>query len=148
MVKPIKRPVKPNFMLLQMGMGRGVMVHQPSTLAVPLFATMVFISLMVWYFYKKLEQKLESQKTETKKEAGPSPLKLLGGTEKMVAKLLMQMDGVGLQSDLSRKMDKLRVHRAVKSLEQKGIIDVVPKGRTKLIRIKKEFKGLLSPENQ
>jgi len=41
-------------MLLEVGMGRGVIVHQPSTLAVPLFATMVFIGLMVDYFYKKL----------------------------------------------------------------------------------------------
>ncbi|MBR9680801.1 MAG: hypothetical protein GOU98_03185 [Candidatus Altiarchaeota archaeon] len=128
-------------MILQMGLGGRMSQITLTRLAVPIIAMLFFVSLVVWYFYKKLEEKIDSQKVNEKPKQ--FAIKLLGGTEKEVIRLLVSMDYVGLQSDISRKINKLKVHRAVKSLSQKGIVEVLPKGRTKLLKIKKEFRELL-----
>ena len=133
-----------NFVIFQMGFG-GRMGHESLTrLATPLLVVLLVVGILIWYFYKKLEIKIDAQKVNEKPVV--SAIKLLGGTEKEVIKMLVAMDYVGLQSDISRKINKLKVHRAVKSLSQKNIIEVLPKGRTKLLKIKKEFRELLTAD--
>ena len=97
------------------------------------------IGVILWYFYSRIEKRITP-----KKEVDTSKvLKLLNPVEKKIMEKLISLEGVALQSDLSRELNKLKVHRAVKSLESKGIIEVTPKGRTRFIRISKEFKEFL-----
>ncbi len=115
-----------------------------------LIIVIIAMPIMSWFTTKKIEEsmgekiqaftELAGAKNEPKKAA----LKLLSPTEKKVVEFLLATDYVALQSDISREMDKLRTHRAVKSLQAKGVIEVHPKGRTKFLKLKKEFRELLS----
>ncbi len=96
-------------------------------------------ALVVWYFYSLLARKIEPAERLNREKI----LRMLGPSERAVIDRLIRFEGTALQSDLSREMDKLRVHRAVKSLQQKGIIEVLPRGRTRLIKLAWEFRGLL-----
>jgi len=78
-------------------------------------------------------------------------LKFLSPSEQKIVQILRENEGEVLQSQISKREDmtKLKVHRAVKSLEQKKIIETEHYGKTNKICLKREIKiaVLLNPSN-
>ncbi len=68
-------------------------------------------------------------------------LKFLEGDEKVIVKRLVEKDGEALQSELTQLegMTKVRSHRAIKRLEKKGVVKVVQKGKTNIVRLAGEI---------
>ncbi|MEA1993241.1 MAG: hypothetical protein U9N35_02435 [Euryarchaeota archaeon] len=85
---------------------------------------------------------LKDSKKITEKEV---ILKFLGGTEKEVMKKLIKNEGTLLQSKMSREdeMTPLKVHRAVKKLEKKGIVQKESYGKTNRITLTDDVKNIL-----
>lgn len=69
-------------------------------------------------------------------------LKFLNPSEQKVIQILLKNEGEILQSQISKisDMTKLRVHRAVKSLEQKKIVETEQHGKTNKIILTSNFK--------
>jgi len=87
----------------------------------------------------------EKQKTANLADT-ESFLKFLSFNEQKILRKLLEGKGEILQSEISRmdNMTKLKVHRAVKNLEQKGIIKTQVHGKTKKISLTKEIKTSLN----
>ncbi len=68
-------------------------------------------------------------------------LKFLEGDEKVIVRRLVEKDGEALQSELTQLegMTKVRSHRAIKKLEKKGVVQVVQKGKTNIVRLAGEI---------
>lgn len=97
-------------------------------------------------------QKSETQLTPPSKHISPDMLtvsktiimKFLSYNEKKVIAVLIDKKGKALQSEISRttNMSKVKTHRAVKDLQQKGIIVVDKYGKTNKIQLTDEIKQL------
>lgn len=73
-------------------------------------------------------------------------MQFLGKEEKAVVKRLIEEDGKCLQSEISRieGIGKLRSHRILQRMKDKGVIEIEQHGKTNLIRLAKSVKeGLL-----
>ena len=64
-------------------------------------------------------------------------LKFLQGDERAIVKRLVEKGGEAMQSELTHidGMTKIRSHRAIRKLEQKEVVRVVPKGKTNLVKL-------------
>ena len=109
-----------------------------------------------YYIYNKMERKLnehvESLSRILNKDKEPknkdnlsserSILKFLNPSEQKIIQILLRNEGEILQSQISKidNMTKLKVHRAVKSLEQKKIVETEHYGKTRKIRLTSDFK--------
>ena len=71
-------------------------------------------------------------------------MKFLSYNEKKVIATLIDKQGTALQSEISRttNMSKVKTHRAIKDLQQKGIIKVDKYGKTNKIQLTDEIKQL------
>jgi uncharacterized membrane protein len=90
--------------------------------------------------------------TENKKveyvEVKPNPeaiLKLLPADERKVVAKIVEEGGKALQSEISllEGMGKVKCHRVVDRLEERGIVEKEQHGKTNLIRLSKELKEVL-----
>lgn len=72
-------------------------------------------------------------------------LKFLNLNERKVIEKIIDEGGSTLQSDINRMegMTKLKTHRAVKDLKNKGIIKIESYGKTNRIILTKDIKGIL-----
>ena len=122
---------------------------------------LIMASIPITYYYisKKMEQKLNEhveslsrivnkRKNKPNKSSLSSEdkiLKFLNPSEQKIVKILLKSDGERLQSQIAKlgNMTKLQVHRIVKGLEQKNIIETEPYGKTKKISLTNEFKKSL-----
>jgi len=125
---------------------------------------MVFVIVPISYYFisKKLEEKMEknlnaitklvdhriksgSKKENSKTNNNGSILKLLNLNEKKVVEKIIENNGSALQSEIGRMdgMTKLKVHRAVKELEGKGIVKLEQYGKTNRIILAKDIKDIL-----
>jgi len=73
-------------------------------------------------------------------------LKFLNYHENQVMKKLIEHDGMVLQSEISRipSMGKVKAHRVLQDLEQKGIIKKEPYGKTNRILLDETIKKIFS----
>lgn len=64
-------------------------------------------------------------------------LKFLEGDEKVIVNRLIEKNGEALQSELTllEGMTKLKSHRAIRRLQKKGVVDILPKGKTNLVKL-------------
>lgn len=128
------------------------------------FATIIILaSIPITYYYtsnrmeKKLNEHIESLSRIINKNRDPKSkgdlssekkiLKFLNPSEQKIIRILLKNEGEMLQSQISKidNMTKLKVHRAVKSLEQKKIVEAEHHGKTKKISLTREIKKLLTP---
>lgn len=58
--------------------------------------------------------------------------------KKVIQKLIDNQGSVG-QSQISKMYDKIKAHRIIKKLESKNMINVIKKGKTNKIELKKEL---------
>lgn len=75
-----------------------------------------------------------------------SILKFLNASERRILERMLESEGSVLQSEIGRmdNMTKLKAHRAVKNLEQKGILKTEPYGKTNKIFLTNDIKKLLN----
>ena len=125
---------------------------------------MIVIIVPISYYNvsKRLEEKMEknlnvitkmvdhriksgSKKENLKPNNNGSILKLFNLNEKRVIEKLIETKGSALQSEIGRMdgMTKLKVHRAVKELERKGIVKLEQYGKTNRIILAKDIKDIL-----
>jgi predicted transcriptional regulator len=126
---------------------------------------MIIIIVPVSYYTisKRLEEKMEknlnvitkmvdhriksgSKKENSKTNNNGSILKLLNLNEKKVVEKIIENNGSALQSEISRMegMTKLKVHRAVKELERKGIVKLEQYGKTNRIVLSDDIRDIFS----
>ena len=69
-------------------------------------------------------------------------LKFLGGDDKSIMQLLLEKGGMTTQSEIANlnNMGRLRAHRAVRKLEDRGIIHTEKHGKINLLRLNEELK--------
>jgi len=126
-----------------------------------IFATIIILAAIPIIYYLisgKMEKKLNEHFESLSRIVAKNPksrdnlsgekriLRFLNPSEQKVLKILLKNDGEMLQSQISKtnNMTKLKVHRAVKSLEQKKIVEAEHYGKTRRIFLTKEIKKLLS----
>ena len=98
----------------------------------------IIIGICVYYVFDK-ENSIKSSKTKVKSLM----LSFLPYYERVVVEFLF-LKKKALQSEITRLkgMNKLRAHRAVKSLSKKGLINVMRVGKTNMVVLKKEISSL------
>lgn len=120
---------------------------------------MILASIPITYYYifKKMEKKLNEHveslsriisKNKTSKENMSNEkkiLKFLNPSEQEIINLMLKNEGEILQSQISKEnnMTKLKVHRTVKSLEEKKIVEAEHHGKTNKISLTNYFKKTL-----
>jgi uncharacterized membrane protein len=72
-------------------------------------------------------------------------IKFLSKDEKKIVEKIIENEGKVFQSELSRieGVGKLKSHRILRKLEDRGVIEVEKHGKTNIIKLKKEIKEVL-----
>jgi uncharacterized membrane protein len=100
----------------------------------------VFVGILTYYFLSK------SYSKEKKKIIGniEKTLKFLEGEERMIVKALIAHKGEITQNVLSNvtKIDAVKLHRRLVSLEGKGIISKKKNGMTNKVILEEEFREI------
>jgi uncharacterized membrane protein len=99
----------------------------------------IFVGSLLYYL---LSLKIDSQKGIIEKNIEVLH-SILDKNERIVINLIIRNNGEIPQSEISKKMGKLKSHRTVKKLIDKKIIDTTKKGRENTIILKKELKQQL-----
>ncbi|MFN7991826.1 MAG: winged helix-turn-helix transcriptional regulator [Candidatus Micrarchaeia archaeon] len=71
-------------------------------------------------------------------------MKFLGPDDREIVTLLLSKDGMSTQSEIAKLpgMSRLKAHRIVKKLEDRGIVHVEKYGKINMVRIVDELKGI------
>ena len=80
-------------------------------------------------------------KKSNNSNVGPM-LSLLPQDERTIVKRLNEKDGEAMQSELTNLdgMTKVKSHRAVQKLKEKGVVEVQQKGKTNIVRLTGKFR--------
>jgi uncharacterized membrane protein len=110
---------------------------------IPILVTLaIMIGAGAYYF---MSQKIESKQENLKKNTSVI-LKLMNADEKKLIEILVNNNGKALQAQLTRLpgMNKVKSHRIVKKLIERGVIKIEKYGKTNFITLNDEIKeGLL-----
>lgn len=100
----------------------------------------IFSGLVV---YSIMTATLEKQRQLVKTNLGII-MKFLGDDEREIVDLLMRKEGMTTQSEIAKLpgMSRLKAHRIVKKLEDRGIVHVEKYGKINMVRIVDELKGM------
>ncbi len=92
--------------------------------------------------YNILNTTIEKQKKVAKANIGII-MKFLTKEDRQVLALLMSKGGMTTQSEISRLngMSRLKAHRVVRKLEERGIVHVEKSGKINMVRVVEELKG-------
>lgn len=117
---------------------------------------LAIVPISYYFISRKLEKNLEiilklinkdvaSEIKPIKMDNREILFKFLNQNERKVLEKLIEGKGTALQSEISlmEGMNKLKTHRAVKSLEKKGIIKIESYGKTNRIILSKDIKDIL-----
>ncbi len=125
----------------------GVCLHEKQltflTQLVPVFVLGgIVIGAVVFFF---VTSKLEDKQRNVKKLSSVM-LKFLNPDERKLVDLLIENNGKALQAELTRLpgMSKVKSHRIIQRLMDRGVIEKETLGKTNIVRFSKEIKeGLL-----
>jgi len=109
---------------------------------VPIFIIIgVVIGAVVFFF---MSSRLED-KSKNLKKVSDILIQFLAKDEKQVVQKLLDNDGKVFQSEISRLegVGKLRSHRVIQRLSDRGVIEVEHFGKTNIIRLSKSVKEAL-----
>ena len=109
---------------------------------IPFLVTLgIVVGALTYYL---MSEKVE-KKEECIKKNIDTILKLLNKDEKIVIERLLENNGKVLQAEITRVSgSKVRAHRVIKKLIERGIIETELYGKTKMLRLKKEIRdGLI-----
>ncbi len=101
----------------------------------------VFSGLVV---YSIMNATIEKQKKVVKTNIDII-MKFLTPEDREIVRLLLEKDGRSTQSEIARLpgMSRLKAHRIVKKLEERGIVHVEKYGKINMIRVVDELRGSL-----
>lgn len=111
--------------------------------ALPLIVSIAVIAGAATYYL--MAEKIET-KQQTIKSNTAMLLKFLNPEERKLVNLLIENNGKALQAELTRLpgMGKLKSHRVVQKLIDRGVIEKETLGKTNIVRFSKEIReGLL-----
>ena len=93
--------------------------------------------------YSILNATIEKQEKAAKTNMGII-MRFLGEDERNILDLLSSKGGMTTQSEISRLpgMSRLKAHRVVRKLEDRGIVHVEKNGKINMIRLVDELKGM------
>lgn len=98
--------------------------------------SIIFIGCLLYYlFTSKIEDKNKVIKQNFK-----ILYSILDVQEKEILNKLIENDGNVEQSELSDVYGKIKAHRLIKKLEEKNIVNVIKRGKTNQVELKKELK--------
>jgi hypothetical protein len=98
--------------------------------------SIIFIGCLLYYlFTSKIEDKNKVIKQNFK-----ILYSILDVQEKELLNKLIENDGNVEQSELSEVYGKIKAHRLIKKLEEKNIVNVIKRGKTNQVELKKELK--------
>ncbi|MCX6799479.1 MAG: hypothetical protein NTW59_05295 [Candidatus Diapherotrites archaeon] len=115
------------------------------TQLVPVFVLSgIIIGAIVFFF---VTSKIESKQRDVKKIAGVM-LRFLNPDERKLVNLLIENNGKVLQAEVSRLpgMGKVKSHRVVQRLIDRGVIEKETLGKTNIVRFAKEIKEGLAKQ--
>lgn len=100
----------------------------------------VFSGLVV---YSIMNATIEKQKKVVKTNIDII-MKFLTPEDREIVRLLLEKDGRSTQSEIARLpgMSRLKAHRIVKKLEERGIVHVEKYGKINMIRVVDELRGV------
>ena len=92
--------------------------------------------------YNVLNSTIEKQKKVMQTNIGII-LKFLGNDDRGVVKLLLEKGGKTTQSEIASQpgMSRLKAHRIVKKLEERGIVHVEKHGKINMVRLVEELRS-------
>jgi len=92
-----------------------------------------------------LASELKKQRKESKEYLNAA-LQFMEPIERQVVEFLLKKNGLSTQADVSRLqgMSRVKAHRVVHDLESRGLIDVVPHGKVRELRLKENITELLT----
>lgn len=93
--------------------------------------------------YNILNSAIEGRRKIVKANIGII-MKFLGKDDREMISLLLSKDGMTTQSEISHLpgMSRLRAHRAVKKLEDRGIVHVEKHGKINMVRLVDELRSI------
>ena len=93
--------------------------------------------------YSILNRTIEDQKKVVKTNAGII-MKFLGKDDREVLRLLISKEGKTTQSEIASQpgMTRLKAHRIVRKLEERGIVHVEKYGKINMVRLVDELKEM------
>ncbi len=110
---------------------------------IPIIVTFsILIGAGVYYF---MSQKVENKEESLKKNSSLI-LNLLNRDERKVIEKLIAGKGQALQAEITRlpEMSKVKSHRIVKRLHQRGVIKIERYGKTNIVKLNEDIKeGLI-----
>lgn len=113
---------------------------------IPVFVIVgIVIGGGVFFF---MSSKLENKNNDVKKITG-ALIKFLGKEERLIVEKLLENNGKILQAEISRieGIGKLKSHRIIQRLSDRGVIEVEHYGKTNIIKLTKEIKEALVLRN-
>ncbi|MFH0954655.1 MAG: hypothetical protein V1777_00955 [Candidatus Micrarchaeota archaeon] len=112
------------------------------TSLIPVFILIgIIIGAIVFFF---MSSRMENKEKELQKVTS-ALVQFLGKDEKLVVQKLLDSQGQVLQADVSRiaGVGKLKSHRIIQRLSDRGVIIIEPFGKTNRIRLNKELEQTL-----
>ena len=107
--------------------------------AILVLGFLIGVAASYFYFERKIELPVPSP------DKVKNVLLLLNPTERKIISQLVADKGQSLQSDISRieGIGKVKAHRTIEKLIRRGVIEKEEKGKTNILKLKKEIKEAL-----
>jgi len=101
---------------------------------------LIGVAASYFYFERKIELPVPSP------DKVKNVLLLLNPTERKIIAQIVADKGQSLQSDISRLegIGKVKAHRTIEKLIRRGVIEKEEKGKTNILKLKKEIKDALN----
>jgi uncharacterized membrane protein len=108
--------------------------------------TAIFVALIFGFVWSQvLLSELRKQRKESKEYLNVA-LQFMEPAERQVIEFLLKKNGLSTQADVSRLqgMTRVKAHRVVQDLESRKLIEIVPHGKVRELRLKQNITELLT----
>lgn len=106
-----------------------------------LMILMVALSVAFGFVWSVILYKEIQYQSNTSKNMLDVVLKFLGTEERKILNFLVEGEGRSTQSDISRLpgLNKVRAHRCLNKMREKDILEIIPHGKVRIIKLKKDI---------
>jgi uncharacterized membrane protein len=136
---PSGSPLNELYMILTRGFPQNLTFFIP--LSTLLFLTTVLASMVGVIYFLVLPEMKDYYESDSGREAGAMVLKTLKPDERKVVAVLKVHSGTYMQKFITREtgLSRLKTHRVVAALAERGIVQVTKKGNTNEVSLVKWF---------
>jgi len=106
----------------------------------------IFVALIFGFVWSQvLASELKKQRKESKEYLNAA-LQFMEPAERQVVEFLIKKNGLATQADVSRLqgMSRVKAHRVVQDLQSRNLIEIVPHGKVRELRLKQNIIELLT----